>query len=245
MNYFVVKKKVLLAIPTRGIIHFELVQWMIKMIRLSENPDNPWSLEIVMSKGGHQNPNNNSLAMYSVDSRQFDYYLKMDDDLVPDDGLIDRLIEMDKDFIGVAIAIWRESHNPPAFVAVYDFDIKTHKYVQSDLSQKKQGKCDYVGGGCFMMKYDLLKGLVDIARDLDSPIWQYRERVIPDENGVIFEGSDEILCNKLHNLGFEVWYDATYIIPQHTDLLVSSTYHDDGFRLANVSYSNPPKASQK
>lgn len=208
------------------------------MTKRGMDPDNPWTFRTVISKGGHQNPNVNTMMAYCIENETFTHWLKMDDDLVPDDGLIDRLLEMNKPFIGVAIGIFRESHDPPAFAAVYNIG-EDKRYKEIDLAKNPQGECDYVGGGCVMYEYGLLKRLYDEAVKTDIPVWYYDA---PFKGQ--FEGSDERICTKLKSMGVQPHYDATFVIPQHTDVLVSLAY-GGGLKTVDLTYSQKPEKAVK
>lgn len=205
------------------------------MEKRSGLPDNKWELIFTASKGGHQNTNVNDMFKYGIEVvNDFDYWLKMDDDLVPDDDLIDRLLAVKADFVGAPIAIWRESHNPPAFVAIYNIN-KDGKYVQPELIKYPVGKCDYVGGGCIMISRGLCQRLYDEHKKTNLPIWQYYH---PFEGQ--FVGSDELLCKELRSWGVDVYYEASYVIPQHTDMLVAMNLSEEGMKV-DLSYANYPK----
>jgi hypothetical protein len=233
------KPKILVAIPTRGNPCVELFRWCMKMKERSIEPETPWEMTVFAGKAGHQNPTNNKILNAAFE-QEWDYYLKIDDDLVPDDDLIDRLVKMDKDIVGVGVAIWREALNG-ILIAASRTDHQSKKYVRVPLETEKQGAADYVGGGCMMVKRHVLEKMKNGVFQWISPyIYGNKEEIfknktnvtelslqrIPvwrfeyNDEGFIELGSDELFCRKAKDLGFEIWYDCTHILEQHTDLLV-------------------------
>lgn len=235
------KPRVLVATPTRGNPCYELTQWFVKMKDKASKPDCPFELKMLIGKAGHQNPTNNALlnAAFMDTEFQWDYYLKIDDDLVPDEDLIERLLKLDKDVVGVGIAIWRESLNG-VFIAASNFDGKS--YIRVPLETERQGPCYYVGGGCMMVKRHVLESMRDNVWKYESnyiygtenqvlnnlppqvtlkrvPVWCFEY----NNNGLVGLGSDELFCKKAREMGFEIWYDCTVVLEQHTDLLVGAS----------------------
>lgn len=224
------KPKVIIAIPTRGNVCLELVRWLIETQKKVSLGQTDYEIEIVISKGSPQNPNNNLLAKHCLKNFEFDFYLKIDDDLVPDEDLIPRLLAMNKDIVGVAVAIWRESINGGIFVCCLNRDPKTHLFTPADFVNQRQGKCEYVGGGCFMVKRKVLE-------TMKQPIW----KLDLTEEGDFTKGSDERFCDVARELGFEIWYDATKILGQHTDLILTGTFDKtNGSMLVDLSQRGLP-----
>jgi len=204
------KKLVMIGIPTRGKLHFEIVTWLILMQKKSSMLDNPWRIQIMISKGTPQNVNVNNLVNTALKMSKFTHFLKIDDDLLPDEGLIDRLLKVNKDIVGAGVAIFKEDLHGLG-IAVCNKEGKKYRFLP--IKEKKIGRCDFVGGGIILVKRKVLE-------TMKQPIWW----IDPNSKGGYDKGSDERFCDIARELGFKVWYNCETIVSQHSDIVMGAAF---------------------
>lgn len=200
----------MIGVPTWGTLHFEIVKWLILMQKKSDSKNNPWKVQFMIGKGRPQNVNCNNLASVALKMSKFTHFLKIDDDLLPDEGLINRLLKVNKDIVGAGVAIFKEELSGLA-IAVCNKEKGKYRFLP--IKEEKIGRCDFVGGGIILVKRKVLE-------TMKQPIWW----VEPNSKGGYDKGSDERFCDIAKELGFEVWYNCETIVSQHSDIVMGGVF---------------------
>lgn len=127
----------------------------------------------------------------------FDYWINFDDDNVPMKDPL-KLIELDKDIIGMPYMVWKPDYDDKPNIGWLVMN-KTgeYEYRQVPIDTRKGLKeVDAVGSGAMVIARRVLKDL-------------YFEREY-DKDGIQVQGIDFNFCKKAKEKGFKVWAHWDY-----------------------------------
>lgn len=214
--------KVFIAIPTtisRGVCP-ELTGFLLAYRKKFDDPKDPLNGIIGTSFRNDQSANNNLLAAKFLET-DCTHYLKIDSDIVPYNGLVERMLELNKPAIACAVAIFRE-HIDGIMVCMYRG--KKGNYEEIDFVKEPVGICDFAGGGVICIKREVLKSM-------NQPFWKL---VYSEKDGDVEYPSDESFSKRVKELGFNFWYDASQILGQHHDIIIGGIFDGNCDRKQNI-----------
>lgn len=195
------KKKVLVSILNQGHVRSELCS----AIKVIEN-DPRYEVTLIYSCLKPSENNRNYTAQLG---RNYDFFLTIDDDVVPLKNPLD-LIEMNLDIVACATPQWNltDPNYPLYFVGMdrVEGGYKEHK--------KKQGlqEVDAVGSGCLLIAKRVLEAI-------EEPF------VRKWKDGFAITGLDFYFCEKAKEKGFKVYCHYGYLCDHYKELSLLSVLH--------------------
>ena len=125
-----------------------------------------------------------------------DYLLMVDDDMVFDSDLLDRLIANDKDICGVAYTPRTENAVSTKYLDA------THCQVldehENDPENQQVRECYATGTGIILIK-------TSVFRRMTQPFFMFEYY----DNGCVKTGEDWWFCIKAKEFGIQTWFDPT------------------------------------
>lgn len=144
-------------------------------------------LEFVLAEGSFSvSENRNYIAVQAL-KKNCTHLLFIDDDMVFPPETLDRLLEAQKDVVGV---VYHARALPLKHTVEYEGELPTTLF-----------ECGAVGAGILLIKLDIL-------RETPQP-WFVSEHY---ENGLAKTGEDTYFCHKMKEKGYEVWCDPTLVV---------------------------------
>ena len=166
----------------------------------------------------------------------WDYLLFIDaDNPVPKDTLV-RLLEDDKDIVGVPILTRRRERDKDhwlcAFYKQAFNEVRFYFPIEKFRDEGYLHRVDAVGMGCTLIKKNVLEGLYEKYRDyvFEFTVTNLDEPIQLDENHIIGArrmSEDLEFCERATDMGFEIWLD-TRIRPIHLGNPVHVQWSEDG-----------------
>lgn len=216
------KKKIFICVPTtvdRSVCP-ELLGFLIAYKKKFDDPNDPLNGMIAFSYRNHQNVNNNILASQFLKT-DCTHYLKIDSDIVPYAGLVERALELDKPALAFSVAIYRDGIDG---IVTCMYRGEKGNYQLIDFVKEPVGICDFAGGGVMCIRREVLESL-------NQPFWKIEYN---DVDGDISLASDERFSLMVKAAGYNFWYDATNILGQHHDIIIGGMYDGKCDRRQNI-----------
>lgn len=139
------------------------------------------------------------------------HLLMLDDDVIPDDKLLRRLIKYDKDVVGGSVLIWRkEFEGPMTCSAIKNLENPTEYTFIDTIEDNNEGlrEVDFIGLGCILIKRMVLE-------KMEPPCFK---QVFDDDGKKLVKGIDLYFCQRVKDMGFEIYADRTKVIGQLVEL---------------------------
>ncbi len=181
--------KIALGLPTNRGVKPLTAQTLMEMVASTE-----LDLEIIVSTKGYTCAENRNWIIAQAVKRGCTHLLLVDDDMVYQKGLIDRLVAHNRDIVGATYSVRAlvEDGVNPNVIEYYDEN-------DSDfLNGKDLFQCKALGGGLLLIKLDILD-------KIKKPLFWYKVLEI----GAIAMSNDWWFCENAREAGFEVWCDPT------------------------------------
>lgn len=179
-----------ICIPHQGSIKMKTVLSLMRIMKLAMKtlPAPPIYIE---KEGSILHWNREELAKKAIEL-ECTHMLFVDTDIVfPEDALM-RLLERDKDIIGVSYRLKKE---PP--VTTLKTQAEEGKIIKEAYPDGLL-KCAAVATGFMLIKTEVFKKI--------SHPWFFWKM---DETGDVIEGEDFWFCRKAREAGFDIWADLT------------------------------------
>ena len=208
-----IKKKIFLCVPTttdRGVCP-ELLGFLIAYKKKFDDPNDPLDGQVAIMYRNSQSINNNLLADAFLKETDCTHYFKLDSDIVPYAGLVERVLELDKPILALAVAIYKEEIDG---IMTCIYNGKKGAYELIDFVKNPLGICQYAGGGAMCISREVLQAL-------KQPFWDIE---LNDTDGDMKLASDERFSQMILAAGYNFWYDASKILGQHHDIIIGGEY---------------------
>ncbi len=185
--------KILLGIPTNRLIQPQTVLSLLDMVKNSQ-----CEIIIKMATQGYTIAENRNYLATQAIKEKCSHLMMIDDDMIFPSDTLNTLLSHDKDFVGVLA----HSRCLPPLPVVTTFDqdeISTTdrllgKYNFPDTLFKVKG----IGGGIVLIKTEVFENI--------SRPWFANENY---DTGMTKVGEDYYFCNKVLEIGKEIWCDPT------------------------------------
>lgn len=177
---------VAIGIPNTGTIKTKTVASLVATIRSLHHPN-----VLLMQEGSVLHWNREELVKAAI-KRNATHLLFVDDDMVFEKDAANRLMERNKDIVGVHY----NCRKFPATTTVH-MDAEKKKNIQWENPDGFM-TCDAVGTGFLLINLDVFK-------KLKEPWFFWKT----NEQGEVVEGEDYWFCRLAREAGFEVWIDLT------------------------------------
>jgi len=156
--------------------------------------------------------NRNKIVQRFLASKEFDYLLMIDDDVVPTPNILD-LLDFDKDII---TPVMFTRHGTKVYSLVMD-RTKDGKYKNRRLSGKEGlVEADASGTGCMFIKREVL----------EHPDLKFPFKNLYDADGVKTTGLDFNFCTRAKKAGFKVWVHTDYVASHYILVDLKDIYED-------------------
>lgn len=183
--------KIAITIPTNRGFKAKTVEALCNLVNYTAKKH---ELVFIMPTEGFNTAENRNLCVAKALNQGCEYILFSDDDMVYPENLLERLLDRQKDIIGVLYGV---RHLPRAFVIEYG-DI-----ITSDTEAEKQSEpftCNAIGTGFLLMK-------ADIFHKIPQPHFGYKW----NDNGSVKMSTDWFMLEKAREAGYEVWCEPIII----------------------------------
>ena len=174
--------KITIAIPSNRGVQPQCFQSVLELIAGSK-----YEFELLCPSEGYTiAENRNYIATYACNSKS-DYLLMIDDDMVFEPDLLDRLIANKKDIVGVV-------HHPREGKPV----VAIEEGKLTDEFPDKLFECHAVGTGIILIKTEIL-------HKIKRPWFAFETY----ENGCNKLGEDWYFCKQAKDVGYKIYTDPT------------------------------------
>lgn len=174
------KIKLAIGIPNTGVIKAQTAFALCRMLK-----GFPHDYDVLFQEGSVLHQNRERLANKAIELK-CTHLLFLDTDMFFDKDAVLKLLERDKDIIGVNAHLRKL---PP---------VSTLKFLNGKVPKGKLITCDSAGTGFLLIKTEVFKRL--------SHPWFFWE---VDEIGQTITGEDFWFCRKAREAGFKIWVDLT------------------------------------
>lgn len=141
-----------------------------------------------------------------IDVPRYDYMLFLDADTVPPPGVIDKLLDDDKDMVSATVQTWKIENGVavliPVALRMSDEGYKVH-WASSGVHEVDATTC-----ACTLIKREVLEGVGKRA-------FQFKA---DDEWGTDGIGEDFYFCERVKAAGFSVWNDYDIACDHHKEV---------------------------
>ena len=180
--------KICTGLPTNRGVKTLTAQSLMEMVASCKH-----EMEIIVSTKGYNCAENRNWIIAQAVKKGCSHLLLLDDDMVYEKGLIDRLVAQDKDIVGATYSVRQivEKGNPN----VIDY------FDEKDADRLKDNelfKCKALGGGLLLIKLDTLD-------KIKKPLFWYKVL----DTGAITMSNDWWFCENAREAGFDIWVDPT------------------------------------
>lgn len=187
------KPKIFVAIPNRGSISNQLDNCLVHW-----SHDSRWIVKYYKPEGlmPVDAARNHCVKVFLED--YCDYLLFIDDDITPPLNMLEVLLAHDKDVVGSLSFCM--SYNDEGLLA--PFAVSTRKNENDEQKQyigNGLEEVDATGASCLLIKRKVLE-------DMERPFcFKYKS------NGLLEQGEDLTFCDKVKEMGFEIWVDFNLV----------------------------------
>lgn len=226
------KPKIAVCVPTRGLIHARVAEWLLSFDARSFIPFFIFVIDLPM-------PDCREVLADKFLETSADYLFFLDDDTLPPLDCIEKLLAADKDIAtGITWNKIADEHNRP--MIGYQNPISGNiqwsmQWVYPDLFQ-----VDGCGLSNCLIKRKVIEGMSKPRFDWN---WKFTNHLgaITD----IYQGEDIFFCLKAKAAGFEVWCNSD-VRCQHIDIKTGRDYPSqelwDKFKRENLIADDVSKA---
>lgn len=206
--------KVFIGIKTRGRIIAHLFTWLGNTMRYVVGPDAKSgeisSIIVYNSIGKPEDANQNNVFQEFLKT-DCTHLLCLDDDIMCDMHLLERLVKYDLDIVASPVLIMGEK-GVTYFASNFNPEDETYSTVDIFPPNNKLQECDVVGFGAILIKREVIEQIPDPKYET---IWT--------EKGFMKVPPDNNFCFKAKKLGYKVHVDGTMMIGQmcETNLMYS------------------------
>lgn len=188
--------KICIGIPCNRAIRPKTVLSLLEMVAFSD-----YSYYFVIATEGYTiSENRNYIATHAINNG-CTHLLFIDDDMVFPPDTLERLLNHQKEIVGV---VYHSRKFPPEPTVV----LENGSVLKSENIPKEPMKCQHVGTGIMLIDLNVFK-------KIDRP-WFTTET---HETGWTLVGEDAFFCTQARNKGIEVWCDPTLDIKHIGDFL--------------------------
>lgn len=156
--------------------------------------------------------NRNKIVQKFLASKDYDFLLMIDDDVVPTPNILD-LIDFDKDII---TPVMFTRHNKNVYPLVMDRTLDGKYKNKRPENIKGLLEVDATGTGCMAIKREVLE-----HPDLKHPFKNHY-----DADGIKTTGLDFNFCTRAKKAGFKVWVHGDYVAGHYTLVDLKDIYED-------------------
>ena len=187
------KPRVVIAIPSAGNIHVEVVATLCRLI----NDSHGCRLKIDLQPNKPVDNCRNYMIKRFLEDEENDYLLFMDSDNPPQVELNPlEYIERDCDIVGFPTPIWKnvspETGKPPIIFNVFTYLPDENSWISKGREADFE-EVDAMGSGCLIIARRVLEKV--------KPAFQRQW----DEHGCVERGSDLLFCKRVKEAGFKIW----------------------------------------
>lgn len=185
------KTKVFIAIPTAGLIHVDLMFFLL-------NLDKDYDVKVDYVIGGQIAHNRNKLVDRFLKSK-YEWLLFIDSDTLPPFDVLE-MTKNGKDICSGVYFQWKENKLIPLVYKKSETDFHEEYKVFNDVSDEELVEVDGFGAGCLLIH----KKVFD---KVEKPYFLFEY----DENGLVALGEDFYFAEKAKKAGFKVWVDRKMV----------------------------------
>lgn len=188
-------KRIFIAIPVYQFPTPECVESVINLVSVFRNK---YDITVRLISGYSADVARTNAAREFLTASQAEYMLFLDSDVIINEGVFDKLVEADKDFI---TAIYHKKTHLVSESEVYR--IKDGKFLAYPTTEVPQGLFNPIACGF---------GCVLISRELMRKVWE-STKGIPFKfvQGTPYISEDIYFCNEVSKLGVELFCDGTAV----------------------------------
>lgn len=187
-------KYIFIGIPSRGLIHVNLAQWLADAVK---KPFQGYSFDICFRSQDPTDCNRNAIVKKFLSDGRNEWLLFIDDDMIPYYNLFE-MINRGKKVISGLTCIW-QGDRPYPLIMKYLND-KKDAYKLMDLSEiggtDPLIKVDGIGAACLLIHRDVLVKM--------KPPWF---EFIKTPEGELAMSEDFSFCKKVHEIGYDIFID--------------------------------------
>lgn len=208
------RRKILIAVPTLGTIHVLLHEFLMNVTGDADTEVVTWC--VFPAHIPHSSARN-FISHKFLTETDCTHVLMLDSDVVPPPHVLS-MAQHDKPITFGLYQIFN-GHDIVPLAAVQGYDdagAKTHpKPIKLSGSQEQLEQVDFVGGGCLMIRRDVLE------RFRDEKILPFMFRHDP-VTGDMAMGEDYDFCEKARDLGFTIHIDRNVVCDHHKSVSLLS-----------------------
>lgn len=204
------KAHLFIAVMNTGWINSELATWIAMRVRKEVRYD-PIQIDTIDLEIRKPIVANANYIVKKFLKTKATHLLMLDDDVCPDDNLIRRLIKYDKDVVGGSVLIWRkEFEGPMTCAAIKNLKDPTEYTFIDTIEDNNEGlrEVDFIGLGCILIKRKVLE-------KMEPPCFK---QIFDDDGKELVKGIDLYFCERVKDMGFEIYADRTKVIGQIVEL---------------------------
>ena len=191
------KKRVLICIPSLGIMDAKFVQSMLALDTEWYDITYKFTIRMLIDRA------RNKLFQEAL-LGEYDYMFFIDDDTIfRDTDTLNKMVQLDKPIV-TGLYFNRSSTLHEPVVSLYAGDSVTGQPLAGKDDDwfengmpKEPFKVDYTGGGCLLIRKDAIDKVAELTT---TPF---------DEMRTMF-GEDYSFCERCRQLGIEIWCDPTF-----------------------------------
>lgn len=183
-------KKVTIAVPSNRLTRPKTAECLMKLVARGG-----YDFHILVASEGYTIAENRNWIAVQACNNKSEYLFMIDDDMTFEPDLLDNLIAVDKDILGVAYHPRSETGK----ITKYLDETHAVKLEENDDPKYKQPfKCYATGTGIILIKCSVF---LRLARPWFEFEWH--------DNGACKTGEDWMFCIKAGKSGIETWCDPT------------------------------------
>lgn len=147
----------------------------------------------MVAEQGYTIAENRSYCVIQAQQNESDYILFVDDDMVFPPDTIQKLIEADKDIVGV-YSYSRTLPLTPTVAFMENGEFKPHDLIAHFKRPEELFECWAIGFGVALIK-------MSVFEQLDKPWFSFTAH----ESGKILVGEDAFFCDQARKKGISIW----------------------------------------
>lgn len=204
--------KIYFAIITTGKLDFELVEWLIKQINLSNNPSCNYELSVIdISVGKPLSVNANNVIKKFLAS-DCERLMLLDDDITPPVETIQMLFDDNKEIVGARV-LFSQPHfdGPMSCAGIFDGQNKPYRLIDTIAGLDECDpvhKVDFLGFACVMIKRKVFE-------KIKAP-WFIQK--FSKDGSELLKGTDTKFCERAKTKGIKIYCDLRLLTGQKIEM---------------------------
>lgn len=213
------RSKIYLAIITTGKIDFELVEWLIRQIDLSNDPNCSYELsKIDISVGKPLSVNANHVIKKFLKS-DCERLMLLDDDVTPPTETIQMLFDDNKEIVGARV-LFSQPHfdGPMSCAGMFEGENKPYRIIDTISGLDKEDpvhKVDFLGFACVMIKRKVF--------DKIKAPW-FNQKFSKDGSELL-KGTDTKFCERARAKKIGIYCDLRLLTGQKVEMNLAEVVH--------------------